>query len=214
MFYQTSDHHGLKHNPFKALVSPRPIGWISSMDDKGALNLAPFSFFNAMSDNPPTIVMGFSGTHSEGGPKDTLANIQATGEFVSNVVTYEIRDNMNATSEMVARAVNEFDLANLTAIPSNMVQVPRVKESPVNMECKLLDVIDLPSNDPERPNRMVLGQVVGIHIDESIITDGMIDMGKFHPLARLGYKDYTAVKDVFSLDRPDQSKQDRNHTTT
>ncbi|OUR77823.1 hypothetical protein A9Q83_09925 [Alphaproteobacteria bacterium 46_93_T64] len=208
MFYETSDHHGLKHNPFKALIAPRPIGWVSSKNEKGELNLAPFSFFNAMSDNPPTVVLGFSGNHSEGGPKDTFANITALGEFVCNIVTYEIRDAMNATSEMVNRSVNEFDLANLTAAPSNIVGVPRVQESPVNMECKLLQVIDLPSNDANSPNRMVLGQVLGIHISDSIITEGMVDMTKYHPLARLGYKDYTAVMDVFSLNRPDQAKQD------
>jgi len=208
MFYETSDHHGLKHNPFKALIAPRPIGWVSSKSEKGELNLAPFSFFNAMSDNPPTVVLGFSGNHSEGGPKDTLANITALGEFVCNIVTYEIRDAMNATSEMVNRSVNEFDLANLTAAPSKIVGVPRVQESPVNMECKLLQVIDLPSNDASSPNRMVLGQVLGIHISDSIITEGMVDMTKYHPLARLGYKDYTAVMDVFSLNRPDQAKQD------
>jgi len=208
MFYETSDHHGLKHNPFKALIAPRPIGWVSSKSEKGELNLAPFSFFNAMSDNPPTVVLGFSGNHSEGGPKDTLANITALGEFVCNIVTYEIRDAMNATSEMVNRSVNEFDLANLTAAPSKIVGVPRVQESPVNMECKLLQVIDLPSNDASSPNRMILGQVLGIHISDSIITEGMVDMTKYHPLARLGYKDYTAVMDVFSLNRPDQAKQD------
>mgnify|MGYP000210712408 CR=1 FL=1 len=209
MFYETSAHHGLKHNPFKALVAPRPIGWISSKNKNGELNLAPFSFFNAMSDNPPTVVLGFSGNHSEGGPKDTLANIIALGEFVCNFVTYEIRDAMNVTSEMVSRQVDEFDLANLTAIPSHMIDVPRVKESPVNMECKLLQVIDLPTNDPSIPNKMVLGQVIGIHISDDIITDGMVDMTKYHPLARLGYKDYAAVKEVFSLSRPDQANQDK-----
>ncbi|MBL4740356.1 MAG: flavin reductase family protein [Sneathiella sp.] len=209
MFYETSEHHGLKHNPFKAIVSPRPIGWVSSMDKEGVLNLAPFSFFNAMSDNPPTVVLGFSGSHSEGGPKDTLANIEETGEFVCNVVTYDIRDAMNATSEMTARATNEFELGNLTALPSSLVKPPRVGESPVNMECKYLQTIDLPSNNPEHPNRMLLGQVVGIHINDDIITDGLVDMSKFRPLARLGYKDYTSVTDVFSLLRPDQAKQDQ-----
>ncbi|MEH6404555.1 MAG: flavin reductase family protein [Sneathiella sp.] len=209
MFYETSEHHGLKHNPFKAIVSPRPIGWVSSMDKHGVLNLAPFSFFNAMSDNPPTVVLGFSGGHSEGGAKDTLHNIEETGEFVCNVVTYDIRDAMNATSEMAARAINEFELGNLTAVPSSLVKPPRVGESPVNMECKYLQTIDLPSNNPEQPNRMLIGQVVGIHIKDEIITDGLVDMSKFRPLARLGYKDYTSVTDVFPLLRPDQVKQDQ-----
>lgn len=209
MFYETANPHGLRHNPFKALISPRPIGWVSSMDKQGTLNLAPFSFFNAMADNPPIVALGIGGSHSEGGPKDTLTNIEQCGEFVCNVVTYEIRDAMNATSEMVSRSVNEFDLGNLTAIPSTMIKPPRVLESPVNMECIHLQTIDLPSNNPDQQSRMVLGQVVGIHINDDIITDGMVDMGKFHPLARLGYKDYTAVMEVFSLNRPDQKSQDK-----
>ena len=164
-----------------------------------------------MSDGPPTVALGVNGSHSEGGYKDTLSNIRETGEYVVNMVTYEIRDAMNITSEMVERAVDEFKLANLTAASSNIVSVPRVLESPVNLECKLIDVISLPSNNPEQPNNMILGQVVGIHISEDIIRDGMIDMTKYHPLARLGYRDYTAVKDVFSLDRPDQAAQDKTH---
>ncbi len=212
MFYETANHHGLKHNPFKALVSPRPIGWVSSMSADGTLNLAPFSFFNAMADNPPTVALGINGSHTEGGPKDTLQNIEQCGEFVCNVVTYEIRDAMNATSEMVARNVNEFELGNLTAAPSSMVKPPRVLESPVNMECVHLQTVELPSNNPDVRNSMVLGQVVGIHISNDIIKDGMVDMSKFHPLARLGYKDYSAVMEVFSLDRPDQAAQERRMT--
>ncbi|MCG8493803.1 MAG: flavin reductase family protein [Sneathiellales bacterium] len=208
MFYETANHHGLKHNPFKAIVSPRPIGWVSSMDKDGNLNLAPFSFFNAMSDNPPTVVLGFSGNHTEGGPKDTLHNIEQSGEFVCNVVTYEIRDAMNATSEMVSRNVNEFELGKLTAASSSLIKPPRVQESPVNMECVHLKTIELPCNNPDAKNHMVLGQVVGIHINDDFIKDGMVDMTKFHPLARLGYKDYSAVMEVFSLDRPDQAAQD------
>ncbi|WP_169567907.1 flavin reductase family protein [Sneathiella limimaris] len=211
MFYKTSDHHGMKHNPFKALVSPRPIGWISTQSTDGELNLAPFSFFNAMAESPPVLAMAFTGNHIEGGAKDSLSNIRETGEFVVNMVTYELRDAMNASSEMVGRAVNEFELAGLTPVPSEIVKPPRVKESPVNMECKLLQVIDLPTSNPEVPNIMVLGQAHAIHISDDIITDGMVDMSKYHPLARLGYRDYTAVMDVFSLDRPDQARQDRTH---
>lgn len=209
MFYDAAGPHGLKHNPFKALISPRPIGWVSSMDKEGNLNLAPFSFFNAMADAPPIVVLGINGPHTEGGLKDSLSNIKETGEFVTNIVTYELRDVMNATSQMVERAVNEFDLAGATPAPSNMVKPPRVSESPVNMECKLLEVIDLPSTNPEHKNSMVIGQVVGIHINDDIITEGMVDMTKFRPLARLGYKDYSYVNEVFSLDRPDQAAQDK-----
>ncbi len=209
MFYDAAGPHGLKHNPFKALISPRPIGWISSADKEGNLNLAPFSFFNAMADAPPIVVLGINGPHKEGGAKDTLSNIKETGEFVTNMVTYELRDLMNATSQMVERAVNEFDLAGATTSPSNMVKPPRVTESPVNMECKLLEVVTLPTTNPEHVNSMVIGQVVGIHIDDSIIKDGMVDMSKYRPLARLGYKDYSYVNEVFSLDRPDQAAQEK-----
>lgn len=211
LFYKTSDHHGLKHNPFKALISPRPIGWISTKSKNGMLNLAPFSFFNAMAETPPIVAMSFTGIHSEGGAKDTLANIRDTGEFVCNMVTYEIRDAMNATSEMVGRTVDEFELAGLTPVQSEMINAPRVKESPVNLECKLLQIIDLPTPDAALPNTMLLGQAVVIHISDDILTDGMVDMSKYHPLARLGYRDYSAVMDVFSLDRPDQVKQDKTH---
>jgi len=204
MFYKTSDHHGLKHDPFKAMVAPRPIAWVSTLSANGVLNLAPFSFFNAMSDNPPTVVIGFSGGHIEGGPKDTLDNITETGEYVCNVVTYELRDAMNITSQTASRSQNEFELANLTPIPSTLVTPPRLKESPVNMECKLLQVIDLPCDKEGSSNTMLLGQVVGIHISDEILHEGMIDMSKFQQLSRLGYRDYSAVQEVFSLARPEQ----------
>jgi len=204
MFYKTSDHHGLKHDPFKAMVAPRPIAWVSTLSANGVLNLAPFSFFNAMSDNPPTVVIGFSGGHIEGGPKDTLDNITETGEYVCNVVTYELRDAMNITSQTASRSQNEFELANLTPIPSTLVIPPRLKESPVNMECKLLQVIDLPCDKEGSSNTMLLGQVVGIHISDEILHEGMIDMSKFQQLSRLGYRDYSAVQEVFSLARPEQ----------
>lgn len=202
MFYKPSEPHGLRRSPFKAIISPRPIGWISSLDDSGGLNLAPFSFFNAMAENPPIVAMGINGSHSEGGAKDTLHNVERTGEFVCNMVSYHIRDGMNATSAMTARSVNEFDLGGLTPTPSEMVKPPRVKESSAHLECVYLQTIALPSDDPEHPNSMMLGQVIGIHIDDEIITDGMVDMNKYRPLARLGYMDYCSVEKFFTLDRP------------
>ncbi|WP_373086213.1 flavin reductase family protein [Sneathiella sp.] len=201
MFYKPSEPHGLRHGPFRALVGPRPIGWISSLDEEGAVNLAPFSFFNAMSESPPTVALGFS-SRKEGGAKDTLYNIERTKEFVCNMVTYDIRDGMNATSEITARSVDEFELAKLTPTPSTLVKPPRVKESPAHLECVYLQSITLPSNDPENPNTMLLGQVVGIHISDDIITDGMVDMTKYQPLARLGYMDYCYVDNFFSMQRP------------
>ena len=202
MFYKPSEPHGLRHSPFKAIIAPRPIGWISSLDENGGVNLAPFSFFNAMAENPPILAMGINGSHKEGGVKDTLLNIQRTGEFVCNMVSYDIRDGMNATSEMAPREVDEFSLGGLTPVPSELVKPPRVKESFAHLECVYLQTIELPSNNPEHPNTMVLGEVIGIHIDDRIIKDGMVDMETYRPLARLGYMDYCSVDSSFSLNRP------------
>ena len=202
MFYETKDHHGLKRNPFKSLIVPRPIGWISSQDGNGVVNLAPYSFFNAVASEPPTVMFSSNGVHSEGSYKDSAKNVQETGEFVCNLATWETREAMNTTSAMVARSVDEFQLAGLTPVPSELVKAPRVKESPVHLECTYLQTVELPSNNPEQANLVVFGQVIGIHIDDSIITDGMIDMNVFKPIARLGYFDYSVVDNVFSMRRP------------
>ncbi len=202
MFYETKDHHGLKHNPFKSLVVPRPIGWISSQDGNGVVNLAPYSFFNGVASEPPTVMFSSNGVHSEGSYKDSVKNVRDTGEFVCNLATWEIREAMNTTSAMVARSVDEFELSGLTPVPSRLVKPPRVKESPVHLECKYLQIVELPCDKPEQSNLVVFGQVVGIHIDDSIISDGMIDMNVFKPIARLGYFDYSVVDNVFSMRRP------------
>ena len=202
MFYETKDHHGLAHNPFKSLIVPRPIGWVSTRDGDGIVNLAPYSYFNGVGSEPPTVMFASEGTHVEGNFKDSATNVQETGEFVCNLATWELREAMNATSARVARSVDEFALAGLTPARSRLVNPPRVKESPVHLECTHLKTVELPSNDPERSNLVVFGRVVGIHIDDSIITDGMIDMNVFKPIARLGYMDYTVVDNVFSMRRP------------
>jgi len=202
MFYETTDHHGLKHNPFKSLIVPRPIGWISTLDSHGVVNLAPYSYFNGVGSEPPTVMFASEGSHTEDGFKDSASNARETGEFVCNLATWELREAMNATSAQVARAVDEFELAGLTPAPSQLVKPPRVKESPVHLECTHLKTVELPSNNPQRPNLIVFGRVVGIHIDDSIIADGMIDMNVFKPIARLGYMDYTMVDNVFTMRRP------------
>ncbi len=202
MFYQTRDHHGLKHDPFKSLVVPRPIGWISTRDAQGRANLAPYSFFNAVSSHPPIVMFSGNGQHVEGGIKDSARNAEETGEFVCNIATWELREQMNTTSAMVAREVDEFEQAGVTAAPSVLVGAPRVEESPVNLECRYLQTVKLPSDDPASENYTVFGTVVGIHIDESIIDEGRIDMRAFKPIARLGYMDYTVVDNVFAMPRP------------
>lgn len=202
MFYEPKNPHGLKRNPFKSLVVPRPIGWISSIDADQRVNLAPYSFFNAVASDPPIVMFSGNGVHEEGGLKDSVKNAEETGEFVCNLATWELRDQMNASSESLPRGVDEFGVAKLTPVPSKLVKPPRVAESPVHLECVWLKTVPLPAEDPTQPNNVVFGKVIGIHIDESIITDGMIDMKVFRPIARLGYMDYTVVDTVFTMKRP------------
>ncbi|SLN34802.1 flavin reductase family protein [Oceanibacterium hippocampi] len=202
MFYKTDGPHGLPHNPFKAVMVPRPIGWFSSLDAEGNCNLAPYSFFNAMASDPPVVVFGHSGRSRHGTPKDSMRNIEETKEFVCNIATWETREAMNASAAMVERDVDEFALAGLTPVPSTLVRPPRVAESPVHFECVYLQTVHLPSDDPANFNAAVFGQVVGVHIDESILTDGVVDMKKFRPIARLGASDYAVVDHVFAMRRP------------
>jgi len=202
MFYQTKDHHGLPHSPFKSLIVPRPIGWISSLSPDGVRNLAPFSFFNGLSDAPPMVMFACNQPSGDDGRKDSPANIEATGEFVVNMATEALANQMNASSATVPNDVDEFDLAGLTAEPSEMVAAPRVAESPAHLECRFLKTVDLSSSNPAVQNEIVIGEVVGVHIRDEILVDGIVDVTKFRPLARLGYMQYTVVDNVFTLDRP------------
>ncbi|GAB4232549.1 MAG: flavin reductase family protein [Methyloligellaceae bacterium] len=198
MFYDAvKNEHGLKHDPFKALVTPRPIGWISTLDGNGVVNLAPYSFFNAISDNPHYVMF------SSLGRKDSQRNAEETGEFVCSLATYDLRDQMNATSAAVPPDVDEFALAGLTPAPSRKVRPPRVAESPVAFECTYFQTLELPQDDPSRDAyNVIIGRVVGIHIDDAMIDDGRVDVARMRPIARLGYMDYTVVDKVFSLQRP------------
>jgi flavin reductase (DIM6/NTAB) family NADH-FMN oxidoreductase RutF len=203
MFYETKDPHGLSHNPFKSLVVPRPIGWISSRDSAGRVNLAPFSFFNAVAENPPVVMFSAGGRHLEGGHKDTPLNVEATGEFVFNQATWELREKVNLTSATAPREWDEFALAGLTPVPARLVDVPMVKESPVHFECRYLQTVELPAADPDYPNKVVFGRVVGIHIDDRFIEDdGLVNVGAIKPIARLGYFDYTVIETIFTMHRP------------
>lgn len=203
MFYRTNEPHGLKHNPLNALVIPRPIAWVSSMDAEGRLNLAPFSFFNAIAYRPPQVMFAVTGVQPpDGRMKDTVANIQATGEFVVNLPTWELREETNLTSAPAPRDVDEFALAGLTPAPSRLVKVPGVKESPVQLECRHIQTLELLSANPAEPNRMVMGEILGVRIDDSVIEDGMVRYDRMHPIGRLGYMDYVRVTEVFSIPRP------------
>lgn len=198
MFYNAvSNDHGLERDPFKALIAPRPIGWISTVDKDGTVNLAPYSFFNAVSSNPHYVMFASDGR------KDSQKNAEETGEFVCSLATYELRNAMNHTSISAAPEIDEMSLAGLTAAPSKLVKPPRVAESPVAFECKYYRSIDLPGRDGSAVGySMVIGQVVGVHIDDGAIENGKVCVTGLRPLARLGYMDYAVIDQVFTLDRP------------
>lgn len=203
MFYRPSDGHGLQHNPFNQLIVPRPIGWVSSIDATGKANLAPYSFFNGVAYVPPQVMFAMTGPHAGGGNKDSVRNARETGEFVMNLTTWALRDAVNASSAPAPRDVDEFDLAGLTKEQSVVVRPPRVAESPVALECKLVDIVELPTPDPDDPNLVTFGEVVGVHISDDVIVDGKVEMRLLDPIARLGYHDqYTRVTEVFSMIRP------------
>lgn len=204
MFYETkSNQHGLPHDPYLSCIVPRPIGWITTLDRDGGLNLAPFSFFNGVASNPRQVMFGAGNQHVEGGVTDTQKNAEDTGEFVANMVTWEVRDQMNVTSEHVARSVDEAALAGPELEPSQLVKPPRVKASPIHLECVYLQTVELEAEDPLWPNFMVIGKVIGVHIRDEVLTDGIVDLSKFTPLARLGYMDYSVVNNTFTLAFPD-----------
>ena len=206
MFYEPKDGHGLSKNPFNSLVVPRPIGWISSLDKDGNVNLAPYSFFNGVSYRPPTVMFASGQGEVENDQlKDTVRNIIETGEFVHNFVTWDVRDAMNLSSATTAKDVDELEAAKLTQIPSKLVKAPRVAESPIHFECKLVQHVDLPNTMGNSKYTVVFGEVIGVHIaDELINEEGRIDIGKLHPVARMGYQDYTEVtaETIFTLERP------------
>jgi flavin reductase (DIM6/NTAB) family NADH-FMN oxidoreductase RutF len=205
MFYRPADGHGLPHDPFKAIVTPRPIGWVSSLDAQGRANLAPYSFFNGCGDAPPLVMFSQSGRKSRPEPvKDTIANIRETGEFACSVVSQALKDAMNLSSGTYQPEVDEFELAGLTKAPGKAISAPHVAEAPAVLECKLVKVIDdLPSWHEHAFNIMVIGEVVGVHIEDACLKDGRLDVGAFNPVARLGYMDYTTVTDVWEMNRPD-----------
>ena len=203
MYYETDKNdHGLRYNPLKACVVPRPIGWLTTMSAAGVVNLAPFSFFNLLSYDPP-FVMFSAGTHeADGGRKDSVANVEATGEFVYNMATWAQKDQMNQTAMIVEHGVDEMAAAGLDPLPCRLVRPPRVKGSPVHFECRLHQVITLPGNKPSAEHHLVIGRVVAVHIDDAALTaDGMIDLVRIRPIARLGYKDYTSVDSIFRMEK-------------
>ena len=198
MFYTTAaNDHGLPHDPFKAIVAPRPIGWITSISRAGEVNLAPYSYFNGVSSRPPVVCF------SSEGRKDSVTFIEQTGEFVCNLATWDLRSAMNITSAPFPRGVDELRAAGLTPAPCRLVRPPRVAEAPCAMECRVLQTVslrDVSGNDIDR--HVVFGQVLGVHIDERFIVDGRLDTAAMRPIARCGYDEYSVVEEVFRMTRP------------
>ncbi len=193
MFYEPKDGHGLPHSPFNAIVSPRPIGWISTRSKDGFDNLAPYSFFNAVAYVPPQVMF------SSGNAKDSLENLRETGVFCANVVEYSARHVMNASSEALPREVDEFAHAGAEKAECSVIDCPRVATAPASLECRVTEILRLKGAD----NWAIFGEVVGVHIRPDCLTDGLFDVTKFNPLTRLGYKDYSVIREIFSLIRPD-----------
>ncbi len=199
MFYEPRQGHGLPHNPFNAIVTPRPIGWISTRGADGQDNLAPYSFFNAVAYVPPQVMFASTSAKPDrDGTKDSVANIHETGVFCVNVVEYAARDAMNASSGPWPREVDEFDHAGLAREECRMIPAARVAGAPAALECRMTQIITLAG----AANFLVLGEVVGVHLREDCLVEGIFDITRFQPLARCGYRDYAVVRDVFSLKRP------------
>jgi len=199
MFYRPENGHGLPHNPFNAIVTPRPIGWISTRGRDGLDNLAPYSFFNAVAYTPPQVMFATTSRKEDRHMgKDSLANIDETGVFCANVVEYAARDAMNATSGAYGREVDEFGLAEIERAECETIACARVAGAPASLECRMTQIVRLEGED----NFLVLGEVTGVHMRDDCIVDGRFDITTFQPLARLGYRDYTRVTELFSLKRP------------
>ncbi|MCV0397139.1 MAG: flavin reductase family protein [Rhizobiaceae bacterium] len=197
MFYEPADGHGLPHDPLKAIVAPRPIGWISTVGADGSLNLGPYSFFNAISTRPFLVMF------SSEGEKDSVVHARESGEFVANLVGRDIVEQMNKSSVDAPRGISEFGYAGLTPAPCRVVKAPRVAEAHASLECKVTDILqpkDLRGN--RVGNFVVIGETVGVHIDDAMLKDGLFDTLRAGNVGRLGYMDYAAVTEIFSMRRP------------
>lgn len=201
MFYEPDkDDHGLPFNPYKSIVVPRPIGWISTLGRDGVANLAPYSQFNNLGYDPPFVMFSANALPLSGREKDSVRNARETGEFVVNMATYALRDAINITSRHVGPDVDEAAMAGLEMIASRIVRPPRVAASPVHLECRFHGALTLPGNAFDRVHHVVIGRVVGVHIrDDALTAEGKLDVLRLRPLARLGYFDYTTVDSMFTM---------------
>ncbi len=199
MFYQPENGHGLPHNPFNAIVTPRPIGWISTRGKDGVDNLAPYSFFNAVAYEPPQVMFASTASKPDrDGTKDSVANIRESRVFCVNVVEYALREAMNQTAGPWGREVDEFDFAKLEKAACETIDCARVAAAPAALECKLTQITRLPGE----ANFVVFGEVIGVHMREDCLVEGMFDITRYQPLARMGYQDYAVVREQFSMKRP------------
>jgi flavin reductase (DIM6/NTAB) family NADH-FMN oxidoreductase RutF len=191
MFYEPrKKDHGLPHDPYNAIVGPRPIGWITSINLKGEVNLAPYSFFNSVSSDPPMVMFASDGR------KDTIEFVEETGEFVCNLAVWDLRIHVKDTSKAYPRGTNEMAAVGLTAAPSKLVKPPRVAESPCALECKWLQTVrPIDVDGKPAPRFIAIGQVIGVHIDERFIKDGLLDTAAMKPIARAGYQEYFVTKE-------------------
>ena len=199
MFYATDTNaHGLKHDPFKAIVAPRPIGWIGTKGRDGSINLSPYSFFNIVSDSPKIVMFSSSGR------KDSLRNAEESGVFTASLASRHLAEKVNASSVAVPYGTDEFGIAGLSPVMGQLVDAPYVSEAYTALECRVTQILQPDTLEGGKAHAfMVFGQVVGIHIDEAVILDGRIDMTRLHPIARMGYRDYSdGGTDVFEMVRP------------
>ncbi|MEM7719820.1 MAG: flavin reductase family protein [Pseudomonadota bacterium] len=199
MFYRPEDGHGLKHNPFNAIVTPRPIGWIATRGSDGQDNLAPYSFFNAIAYVPPQVMFASTSAKPDrNGTKDSVENIRDTGVFCVNIVEYAMRDVMNVTSGPWPKETDEFTKAEIARDACSQIDCSRVAQAPASLECRMSQIVTLAGET----NYLVIGEVVGVHLRDDCVEDGMFNVLKYQPLTRLGYRDYSRITEVFSLARP------------
>ena len=201
MFYEPQDGHGLPHDPFNAIITPRPIGWISTRGSDGRDNLAPYSFFNGAAYEPPQVMFASTGSKDDRDiGKDSLSNIRETGVFCVNVVEAAAVEAMNLSAGSYGREVDEFSKAGLARAECITINCARVADAPAALECRMTQIVRLKGEQ----NLVVFGEVTGIHLRDDCLVDGVFDVTRFNPLARMGYRDYTIVRDIFTLKRPDE----------
>ncbi|KAI4718370.1 hypothetical protein E4T48_05369 [Aureobasidium sp. EXF-10727] len=205
VFYETGSDHGLPYDPFKACVVPRPIGWISTRSSQGTDNLAPYSQFTNLTFDPPYVLFSSNRT-PDGKRKDTVENAESTGFFAWNLATYALREQVNITAQQLDPSEDEFTHAKLEKEDARIIPVALVKQSPVRFECAFDRVIELPGNPPMGTVDIIFGRVLAVHIADSVLTDGKIDVAKTEPIARLGYYEYAVIRDTFEMKIPGSNK--------